>query len=83
VEVRGWLWGVGSLLPPHGFLGLNSGYQAWWQAPLLTEPSHQTGLLKPIISDVCYSNGKLIDSGNGFKSSSLLQHTHIHKSGQW
>lgn len=46
VECASWTYGgwgqwggVGSLLPPCGFQGSASGFQAWWQAPLLTEPS--------------------------------------------
>lgn len=39
VEIGGQLSGVGSLLLARGFWGLNSGCQARWQAPLLTEPS--------------------------------------------
>lgn len=38
-EIRGHVW-AGSLLPSHGFWGLNSSHQAWRQASLSTEPSH-------------------------------------------
>lgn len=31
------LW-VGSVLPPYGFQGSNSGHQAWWQGPRASEP---------------------------------------------
>lgn len=31
MELRGQLGGVGSLLPPHGAWGFNSGRQAWWR----------------------------------------------------
>lgn len=40
-EVRGQLAGVGALLPPCEFWGLNSGHWTWWQALLPTEPSQQ------------------------------------------
>lgn len=36
-EVRGQLGGIHSLLPSCVFGGLNSGYQTWQQASLLTE----------------------------------------------
>lgn len=39
VEVRGDRGEVGSLPPPYGSWGLNSGHQAWWQPSLPTEPS--------------------------------------------
>lgn len=38
MEVIRQLAGVCFLLPPCGSLGLNPDYQAWQQAPLLTEP---------------------------------------------
>ena len=41
VEVRGYLAGVGYLLPSCGFRGSDSCGQAWWQASLTTEQSHQ------------------------------------------
>ena len=36
---------VGSVLPPYGFQGSNSGHQAWWQVPLPAEPSCWTFLI--------------------------------------
>ena len=41
IEVRGQSSGVSSRLPPCGSQGLNSGPQAWLEAPAPTEPSHQ------------------------------------------
>lgn len=39
-EVRGQLTVVPALLLPCGSWELNSGHQAWLQAPLLSKPSH-------------------------------------------
>lgn len=39
--------GAGSLIPPCGSLGLNSGCQAWQQARLPTEPSSVWPVLHP------------------------------------
>lgn len=39
VEFRGQLLGAGSLFAPRGTWGLNSGQQAWCQAPLPADPS--------------------------------------------
>ena len=36
VEVRGQLADMGSLLPPCGVQGLNSGHRVWWQVSLPT-----------------------------------------------
>lgn len=49
VEVRGQLKRVGSLLLPHGFLGLNSDHQACQKVPLPTEPSHWSHIIVIII----------------------------------
>lgn len=38
VEIRGQLMGVGFLLLPCEFQGLNSDCQGWWQVPLLGKP---------------------------------------------
>jgi hypothetical protein len=40
VEVRGQLSGVGSFLPLVWVLGNWTGWQPWWQAPLLLSHSH-------------------------------------------
>lgn len=37
MEVRGQLPGIGSVLLPPMFSGLNPDYQAWWQLPLQEE----------------------------------------------
>lgn len=37
-EIRGQFAGVGTLFPPCGTQGLNSGCQVWWQALLPAEP---------------------------------------------
>lgn len=39
IEVKGHLTGVGSHLQSGRSLGMNPGYQAYWQEPLLTEQS--------------------------------------------
>lgn len=38
MEIRGQLVGVGSLLLPRRFQGINSGCQAWWQALIVPDP---------------------------------------------
>lgn len=42
MEIRGQLARIDCFLPTCGFWGLNSGHQPWHQAPLPTEPSHQS-----------------------------------------
>lgn len=44
VAVRGQLVGLG-LRPPSGLQGSNSGWQAWWPAPLPNEPSRGPSIL--------------------------------------
>ena len=43
-EVKWWLAELGYLLLPCGFLGLNTGHQAWLHCPLPNEPSCQFSL---------------------------------------